>query len=139
MAKKLDVKIIKVPLYPCRFGVIVSNGYKGVNKFLKSQGMSENIDFVDYDAVTITHGVTIGKNGRRLRCVYIVLNTRDRGFTHGVVAHEIRHATNAILQHIEQRLDPNNDEAEAYLAGWIADFVYSVIDMGNNIKNLKIV
>ena len=138
MSKKLYRKIKKVPLYPCRLGVLVCKSYKEVNKFLLSQGMPEEFDFSEYVGSTITRGV-VKEKGKELFCIYIVLNPKEEGFTHGLISHEVRHATNAILEHIGQRLDPNNDEAEAYLSGWVADMVYNVLNLGGNIRKLKIV
>lgn len=43
---------------------------------------------------------------------------------HGVIAHEIVHTVNAIMLDRRIALDPINDEAQAYLTGWVIQQVY---------------
>lgn len=46
---------------------------------------------------------------------------------HDLIAHEIVHLVNAIYVSRCISLDPNNDEPQAYLTGWITGQVYRIL------------
>lgn len=133
----MNKKILKVPLYPCRLGVVVCSDEGKVNKYLESQGMDFKLDFDSYYAACF-EGLWKNEKGEEFYCVYIVLNQEAELFTHGIVSHEVRHATNAIMQRIGHSLDAINDEPEAYLQQWITDAVYNVLSVGGHIDKLRI-
>jgi hypothetical protein len=43
----------------------------------------------------------------------------------GLLAHEAVHIKNKIFSHVSLMLDTDNDEAEAYLMGWIVDILWN--------------
>lgn len=55
--------------------------------------------------------------------IYIALRN-DEKITHGIVAHECKHAVNIAMIQIGQKLDVDNDEFECYLLSYIVDKVY---------------
>lgn len=137
----MNKKIKKVPLYPTRLGVIVGGSEDEIMEALKSEGAPDylQLDFDTFDALTITEGVCKDEKGAERFCIYVVFDPKNENFTHGVIAHEVRHVTSSILNRVGYRLDAENDEAEAYLAGWVANFIYSVIDEAGELGNIKIV
>jgi len=137
MGKELAIRIKKVPLYPCRLGILIEEGYNGMNKFLKSQGAKYYLDFKDYIAAVLLHGC-IKKRGELYDCIYIVFNIEAGELTHGLIAHEVRHATNGVLNYIGQKLDAENDEVEAYLAQWVTKQVYKALKKGGYLKCIKL-
>jgi hypothetical protein len=141
MAKKITVKIKKVPLYPTRLGVIIGGNEKEVMQFLKKEGVPDylRLDFDNFDALTITEGVCKDEKGEERFCIYVIFDPKNKKFTHGIIAHEVRHITNSILNRIGHVLDAENDETEAYLATWVADFVYYVINESGFLNNIEIV
>src|SRR5438552_1143612 len=48
----------------------------------------------------------------------------------GTLAHEAIHAAAEILSHHESRWGAHNQEPLCYLAGWIMDWIYRVVDGG---------
>ena len=50
----------------------------------------------------------------------------------GDIAHEILHTTNVILKRRGIRLDPNNDEPQAYLVSYLTDKFYEYIEEATN-------
>lgn len=122
---KTKTVIKKVPLYPCRLGIVISESEQEINKYFEEQGSGE-VNLRGVEAMTVTQGSCKTDNDEYRFCVYVIFNPKEL-FTHGVIGHEIAHAVNAIFERIGQRLDGDNDEAQAYLAGWVCDTVYSAI------------
>jgi len=57
---------------------------------------------------------------------YIVAFTSENDF--GLIAHEVVHLKNYIFLDIGQDLDLKNDEAEAYLTGFLFDKIYEFLN-----------
>ncbi len=58
-----------------------------------------------------------GHEGRT--AIFIVVNTRHERYKPSVLVHECVHAANMIFAHIDYKVDPNNDESQAYLVDHI--------------------
>ena len=63
---------------------------------------------------------------------YLIALTPD--VSHGAIAHESKHITNYIFSNIGAMLDPENDEPECYLLGWIVDFATYALEKYKNKK-----
>jgi len=133
--KREGVKVEQVPLYPCSFGVIVVDDFDNANNILKSQGLPDDIDFDGYNALCI-RGTCYDEEGDLVSCIWVVFNTHY--FTHSIIAHEVRHAVNYILNRIGHKLDAENDEPEAYLAGWDTNVVYRCISEAARLSDVRI-
>jgi len=48
---------------------------------------------------------------------------------HGIIAHEVFHATHRIMQYVQQGFDVDNHESFALLNEWITNWVYSKLDI----------
>lgn len=59
------------------------------------------------------------------QCVFIVF--RAWGIEKGIVAHEAFHATSFILDEMGIHADHNNDEAQAYLLGYLVDELHAFL------------
>lgn len=55
-------------------------------------------------------------------CPIVVINPKD--YTHGIIAHECKHAVNILFKECKIKLDVDNDEIECYFLTWVVDFVY---------------
>lgn len=55
----------------------------------------------------------------------------------GTIAHETVHAVNCVFNNIGLKLDGENDEAQAYLTGWIAEQIGLAVTEYNNKKIKK--
>ena len=65
---------------------------------------------------------------------YILLNFKHhKKIYHGTIAHESVHIAHFIMTYSGLVKSLNNDEAEAYLVGWITDQVYKFMKETNNI------
>jgi hypothetical protein len=133
MSDKFTVMVKKVPLYPCRLGVIVSNDEEEINKYLKGHEIPYTLDLSESYGYCIGQGVYKDEKGKKWSCCWVIVPPNDEMFTHGLIAHEVRHATNSILDYIGHKLDAKNDEPEAYLSQWITDVVYKAIEESGNL------
>lgn len=57
----------------------------------------------------------------------ILLRVRDGGVYYTDIFHEVEHATAGLCAYHGIKMDPDNDEAIAYLQGWIGEWVMGEI------------
>ncbi len=55
---------------------------------------------------------------------YLTVIIDPKSYSVGLITHEVTHIKNMVYKHAGIKHDPNNDEPEAYLSGWIADEIY---------------
>ena len=105
-------KRIKIPIYGGDILVVVNStieeGYKEINVV------------TDRDSLDRVHAMCIVFGGRQFAMI-LTLQT-----TVGEIAHECFHCVNRTLLDIGYGIDPDNDEASAYLLNWMVDEVYNV-------------
>jgi hypothetical protein len=108
---------MEVPLYGRKFVVILTNDKKQLKKRVKDSGI-HNIYAHSY----LTEWDNMGR-------YVMVLNfdAKHNNITHGVIAHESIHITNFILDQVNVLADHDNDEAAAYLIGWVNNEAHRVI------------
>lgn len=107
---ELTKKKIKIPIY---FGDLILIQTDDFDALPEKYGIGR---LKPYDAVAFEH---IKKNGY-IR-YFIVVRTKCKPRT---VAHEVVHIVNSILKDKGIQLDYDNDEAQAYLTGWIIHQCY---------------
>ena len=122
-------KIIKCPLYTTRVCFVVTDEVKELHK---RHPHIEELELEDpLFGHTIRTGIVIPNEEEMARCVFIVLNPNYKfgefKFTAGCIAHECLHATNTILSHVGIKADYDNDEAQAYLMGYLTDQITEFI------------
>lgn len=118
--KYFKIKTKSVPLYKGELVLVVTNHKKKVRKMFP-----KSFDKGDEPYAHAIEGNYKGHMG-----YHVVLNF-DHSFadmTYGTVSHEAYHITSFIADKVGILHDPDNDEAMAYLNGWIADQLYCWID-----------
>ena len=135
MSKDLIKKVKKIHIYKYRLVILIENKAGYINKFFKKQGINIDASLDIYAATTLTDS-HIKIKGKKMDAVYLLFSLNNE-ITHGLIAHEARHATNAILHYIGQKLDPTNDECEAYLSGWVNDQIYKVFRKNGLMEFIK--
>lgn len=108
---------IEIPIY---FGELVITQSKSLKKIGKK-----------FEFENITHNAACAfpvykKNGY---AKYYMCFTKE--LTPEIIAHEALHVTNMIMYDRGLELDPNNDEAQAYLLGWVVQQCH------NHLKYIK--
>lgn len=109
------LKKIDIPIYFGHFIVVFSNDNAKVAKVMN----------IHPDRVGYLYGQTYHNfmyKGKESFCVVFNFWTEDP-ITIGTIVHEVNHAGNRIMQSREFDPDFENDEAECYLKGWLADEV----------------
>ncbi len=114
------IKIIPYCVYPFSLMVITDTSYEE----LKAELLKSLPDKV-HDRIEILNNVgdartVMFETGQTC----MVLNKK----TPGTIAHEVFHAVEFLMDRIGIKLDPNSDEAYAYLTGYITDEIYKIID-----------
>ena len=109
----MKVKKYRIPIYGGRLVVIHTDDLKAVaDKHKLSSGAEDCTAFV-FNKVT--------DKGRFK--VYAVFKRRDLD----IIAHETVHAVNCIFVYRDLELDRINDEAQAYLTGWVFRKIYKAL------------
>lgn len=112
------IKIIKkVPIYPKRFVVVVTDDFDKDGKefgitFTKEDNDSEALAFRGYY--------------KKYRCIYIFIRSSNID-NWGIWAHECLHCVNYIMEDVGIPADNNNDEAHAYLITWMMNEIQSFL------------
>lgn len=103
----METKKVKVPIYNTRLTIVISENLDGVSEKFKL-----NTDLSEYSAITIDE-----KDGSIVVAFSDVNRIKD-------IVHEVVHIKNYIFRNIHQKLDVDNDEAEAYLTTWLFNYIY---------------
>lgn len=104
-------KTIKIPIYYGKLTMIFDNDLSCIEKTYKT------ISLEGFGAVTL-------KDEKKYRHYVVAFTDKDHLSN---IAHEIVHIKNYIFLDCVMQLDPNNDEAEAYLTGWLFDIIYKFL------------
>jgi hypothetical protein len=114
----LHKKSIKIPIYKGYIVIIISNSVQLVNEQFPYLDVKEEI-----------YASTFSSQFKRYPSAFILLNfNHDEKLDHGVIAHEVFHASNIIMKDRQLLPDVDNDESQAYLIQWISNQVYDFID-----------
>jgi len=107
----------KIPLYPGWIIVINTSDPKEVKKLVKGY------DFQDGEVYghTIAGFIKIDKIERN--CYYVILNTKHKQFTTGLISHEALHVCKNVWSAIGYRPENDNSEPENYLLDWVVDHI----------------
>lgn len=65
-------------------------------------------------------------------CIYWIV-LKHESISHGLIAHEIVHLSNMIMEDRDIKPDYNNDESQAYLVEWLTESVYKVLKRLNRL------
>jgi hypothetical protein len=104
-------KTIQIPIYNVKLTVFFDKDLSYIEKTYRTVSLS------NYGAITMKSPFNFYH--------YIV------AFTHveeGIIAHEVVHLVNYIFKDKGLKLDVDNDEAQAYLTGWLYDKIKQIIN-----------
>ena len=129
----MKIKEIEIPIYEGILAFCISNEHKKITDYFNLENsLPKNIfghSFYTYRDYKI----------KNTNVYLIILNFENEiPITHGIIIHEINHIGNMILNHKDIEPDFNNDEAETYLKGWIANELYLFLDQIKMLKKIKI-
>ena len=103
-------RTIKIPIYTGELVIVLDKDLSYVQNKYKTK------DLRGYGAVTI-------KDENKNRSYVVAFE----GVDCGLIAHEVVHLVNYIFLDCGQELDRVNDEAQAYLTGWLFEEIYNFI------------
>jgi hypothetical protein len=116
-------KVVKLPIYGGNFIIIFSNDIEKVSKLVNIPKRD-----VEHLYAYTFHNFLYGGYESWAVC----FNLWDvMPVTTGTIIHEITHAGNRILSSRNVLPDWDNDEAECYLKGWLADEVVNFMKKSN--------
>ena len=110
MVDKMKRKTINIPIYNSSLTIIFDKDFSYIEKKYGTESLS------NYGAITMRNPFKFGH--------YIVAFTHTK---EGIIAHEIVHLVNYIFKDKGIKLDVENDEAQAYLTGWLYDKIENFI------------
>lgn len=117
---------VEVPLY--RIGIIFMFGHdrEKAEKWLEDNGLLGegyvDTEMLDWCFTDPHHGITCHNNNGNRICVHV-----DSIDNHGSIAHEIYHATMKLMEYVGMRPNEANEEAFAYVVGYVTEEVYNKI------------
>lgn len=115
MPKEHKIKKIAIPIYCGWLSIVFSKDFNYSIKKLKIDTKGRT-DMNEFEAWSVFQ-----KDKRGVTHYMILYNQNP---SHSTIAHEIVHIVNAIFNDRVMALDAINDEAQAYLTGWITQQVY---------------
>lgn len=126
----LKVKKFELPIYSENVIFVYSNDYKLVHNFAKQEGFSDK-DLKDLDSPSYSGMHMELENDDNTGRVYryiIVIKSKDKYNTIDTISHEITHAVAEILGGIGVKFNKKNEEAYAYLIGYLNKEFHKFID-----------
>ena len=105
----MKTKKIEIPIFTGTLIIHRDKDLKAVSKKYKTKSLEA------YGAVSLR-----GESPRE----YIVA---FEGYDPSLIAHEVVHVVNFIFLDCGQELDRVNDEAQAYLTGWVFEQIYNFV------------
>ncbi len=113
-------KIEMLPIYDRL--ICYTNHIPSARKALNRHFGEDNIDLLFIEGVENTKGCAAPIPCNNIDGVLkaFVMYVQDSEGV-GTITHEANHIKNFIFDYIGQELDPDNDEAESYLVGYLAD------------------
>lgn len=104
-------KTIQIPIYCCELTVIIDKDLS----YMESKYKTNSLE--NFGAVTL-------KDKSKYRHYVVGFTDRDHLSN---IAHEIVHIKNYIFLDCCMEVDRHNDEAEAYLTGWLFDEIFKLM------------
>lgn len=111
----MKTKRINIPIYNTILTIVISKNLDGV-----AEKFNLNTDLSKYSAITIDN-----LDGSLVVAFSDANRIKD-------IVHEVVHIKNYIFKNINQKLDVDNDEAEAYLTTWLFNYIYEFLKNNKN-------
>ena len=128
----MRIKKTKIPIYKIRMTLIESSNKEKVVKYFKRM----DFDFECEDIFAHIIEYHRKENNKKYYCIYLVFNRENKHskITHGVIAHEVVHATDAIFHYIEEE---KTEECYAYLVEYLINMICEFLEIDNIISTTK--
>lgn len=114
---------IPVPTYKTYVNIYISSKQIKLDEWndliLQKFGQSE----VKFEVAGRAYDVYLNKDG--FRCADIIINKKKMTF--GVIAHEVLHAVNFIMDFVDIELCQESEEAYTYLVEYLIDSIHSIL------------
>lgn len=126
----IKIKKFELPIYPQNVVFVYSNDYKLVYEFAKQEGFDED-DLKDLNTPSYSgmHMELEDDNDSGIVYRYIiVIKSKSKYNTIDTIAHEITHASFEILNTVGIKFNKKNEEAYAYLIGYLNREFHKFID-----------
>lgn len=120
--KTLYKKII-IPIYDKSVHICIADNVKKANKVIKKKELNEKFEDGDLSAKAI---VSLGFEDENKNYGAIVVFTPE-GLTHGTIAHETYHITNALLKSTGLKRCDASEEAYSYLQEYLVKEITTII------------
>lgn len=114
----MKVITVDIPIYHGYLRIVITKDFIKAAKKLKID--DEGNDLSTFGSFVCTSKDNIGHSQ------YNIFLNKD--IDHDLLAHEVVHLVNAICVERKIKLDPFNDEPQAYLTGWITGEIYKVLN-----------
>jgi hypothetical protein len=112
----MKIKKVDIPIFFGYFRIVIAKDLSMAYKKIVNDGHEVS----DYDAFVYNDKTKKGI------CRHTVFLHPKCG--HAIIAHEVVHLVNALFINSDIKLDPRNDETQAYLTGWFIRQIYKVIE-----------
>ncbi|MEA1999654.1 MAG: hypothetical protein U9N61_10100 [Euryarchaeota archaeon] len=127
MKKYLYIQRTHIPIYGGSFVIILTNSLKKLRKRIP-----------DFDReVVFAHSWVVPCDDVYSHVAIFNFDNGEDKINHGTIAHEASHVANHIADIIGIVPDFDNDEATAYLIGYITNRIYSFVDECGKTIHLK--
>lgn len=126
----IKVKKFELPIYTENVIFVYSDSYKLVYDFAKSEGFKdENLDELNKPSYSGMHMELEEDDdtGRIYRYIFVI-KSKDKYNNIDTISHEITHAVAEILGGIGIKFNKKNEEAYAYLIGYLNKEFHKFID-----------
>lgn len=121
---KVFKKRVAIPIYFGYLEIIICKSLSEAAGQLAKYEIRTPDSLDNYGAFTV---IRRKKSGPKVYGVFL-----GPGCTAGLIAHEATHVKNYLFKEVGQQLDLVNDEAEAYLMGWITREIYEYYQQKKN-------
>lgn len=113
----MKISTIEIPIYFGDLRIIFTTDFVATAKEL-------NIDDEGNDLTSMGAFVSSWTSGIGLTTYNVMM---DPDIDHDLIAHEVVHIVNSIYVERRMKLDPHNDEPQAYLTGWVTKQIYNAL------------
>lgn len=118
----MRVKIIDLPIYFGKLACVLSDTTDGLNRFFSEKSIQGTGIYEDEENL-FCHALHLNYKGRQAFVAFFNHKHPDAEITHSVIAHEALHLMSYIMKNRGIQYDSDNDEPQAYLLGFIVEFL----------------
>ena len=106
-------KTLRIPIYDCKVDVVVTDNFE------------EACEEAGYEYKGLAHSAAVLRYPDNPGSYTVIFH--EDTISPGNIAHEGLHLMHDIMEYVDIGADTNNDEAQAYLIGFIVDGLHQII------------